>query len=152
MYSTDRRTLVYTGSYADFFTGIFKAYLGFGTDRSGTSGMLYEENQRFPIYLEFNVSDVRTWRDIAIQGRFQGVWANIGPPFGYSSTQWTTIQEVEEIVIEVLFFGASVVMDMKAAPMLDRSTIGSGVHVMNPIRLELEDPDPSSSSSGVIPR
>jgi hypothetical protein len=151
MYSTDRRTLVYTGSYADFFTGTFKAYLGFGTDRSGTSGMLYEENQRFPIYLEFNVSDTRTWRDIAIRGRFQGVWANIGPPFGYSSTQWTTIQEVEEIVIEVVFFGASAVLDMKAAPMSDGATIGSGAHIMNLIRLELEDPDPSSSS-GVIPR
>ena len=151
MYSTDRRTLVYTGSYADFFTGTFKAYLGFGTDRSGTSGMLYEENQRFPIYLEFNVSDTRTWRDIAIRGRFQGVWANIGPPFGYSSTQWTTIQDVEEIVIEVVFFGASAVLDMKAAPMSDGATIGSGAHIMNLIRLELEDPDPSSSS-GIIPR
>jgi len=152
MYTTFSRTLVYPGSYADFFTGTFKAYLGFGITKNGTSGMLYDVNQKFPIYLEFNVSDTRTWRDIAIRGRFQGVWTNIGPPFGYSSTQWTTIQEVEEIVIEVVFFGASAVLDMKAAPMLDGSTIGSGVHVMNLIRLELEDPDPSSSSSGVIPR
>ena len=151
MYTTFSRTLVYPGSYADFFTGTFKAYLGFGTDRSGTSGMLYDVNQKFPIYLEFNTRDPREWRYIAIRGRFQGVWANIGPPFGYSLTQWSTVQDVEEIIIEVLRFGIGVELDMKAAPMLDGSTIGSGVHVMNLIRLEVEDPDPSSSS-GVIPR
>ncbi len=151
MYSTFSRQIAYTGSYADFFTGTFKAYLGFGTTSNGKSGMLYDVNQGFPIYLEFNITDVANWQKIIIRGRFQGVWANIGPPFGYSSTQWTTIQEVEEIIIEVIQFGASVVLDMKAAPMLDGSTIGSGVHVMNLIRLELEDPDPSSSS-GVIPR
>ena len=151
MYSTFSRQIAYTGSYADFFTGTFKAYLGFGTTGNGRSGMLYDVNQMFPIYLEFNVSNTQTWNNIAIRGRFQGVWANIGPPFGYSSTQWTTIQEVEEIIIEVVFFGASAVLDMKAAPMSDGATIGSGAHIMNLIRLELEDPDPSSSS-GEIPR
>ena len=152
MYQTPGRTLIYSGSYADFFTGVFKAYLGFGTDRSGTSGMLYEENRGFPIHLEFNVSATQTWGDIAIRGRSSGLWFNIGPPFGYSSTQWTTIQNVEEIIIEVIQFGASVVLDMKAAPSADGITPGEGAHIMNLIRLELEDPDPSSSSSGVIPR
>lgn len=151
MYTTFSRTFPYLGSYADFLTGIFKAYLGFGITRNGKSGMLYDVNQRFPIYLEFNVSDTRTWSDIAIQGRFQGVWANIGPPFGYSSTQWSTVQEVEEIIIEVLRFGIGVELDMKAAPMSDGATVGSGVHSMN-LMLELEDPDPSSSSSGLRPR
>jgi hypothetical protein len=151
MYSTFSRNIAYTGSYADFFTGTFKAYLGFGTTGNGTSGMLYDVNRGFPIFFEFNVPDTRTWSDIAIRGRFQGVWSNIGPPFGYSQLSWITTQEVEEIIIEVLFFGAIVVMDMKAAPMSDGATVGLGAHVMNPIRLELEDPDPSSSS-GVIPR
>jgi len=36
--------------------------------------------------------------------------------------------------------------------MSDGATVGLGVHVMNLIRLELEDPDPSSSSSGLIPQ
>ena len=152
MYSTFSRQIAYTGSYSDFFTGTFKAYLGFGTTGNGRSGMLYDVNRGFPIFFEFNVPDTRTWRDIAIRGRFQGVWSNIGPPFGYSQGTWTTTQEVEEIIIEVLFFGASVVMDMIAAPSADGITPGEGAHIMNLIRLELEDPDPSSSSSGVIPR
>jgi len=153
MYSTFSRQIAYTGSYSDFFTGTFKAYLGFGTTSNGKSGMLYDVNQGFPIYLEFNITDVANWQKIIIRGRQQGVWSNIGPPFGYSSPQLIINNtQVEEIIIEVIQFGASVVLDMKAAPMSDGATVGLGVHVMNLIRLELEDPDPSSSSSGLIPQ
>jgi hypothetical protein len=152
MYSTFSRNIAYTGSYADFFTGTFKAYLGFGTTGDGRSGMLYDVNQGFPIIFEFNVPNTQTWENIAIRGRFQGVWSNIGPPFGYSQLSWITTQEVEEIIIEVLFFGASVVMDMIAAPSADGITPGEGAHIMQLIRLELEDPDPSSSSGLIPPR
>jgi hypothetical protein len=41
-------------------------------------------------------------------------------------------------------------MDMIAAPSADGITPGEGAHIMQLIRLELEDPD-QSSSSGLIP-
>ncbi len=147
IYSSSLRGFLYGNSFSNPFDGYFRGFLGFGTTTNGTSGMIYEKNQGFQIWLTFTVDSYFVWNYLRIEGKIQGVWKTINPTAGWNQTYWNAIDYYEEITITLLDDRFSVLMGVEACPFGAAQMYapkGTGCHIIKELRLEIFQEDSSS--------